>query len=296
MPRTKISKNSKRNRENIEDNKITAAVSKLDTKVANFIVEMELYYFDKASKITHAISSWKQTTPQYILNMTIKDLKETGAKLFSEIPSDQLSCTVQSVYSSDDGYITEASSNSRSVGNSQNHQKSMLANKSVRRSKSADNGAQHFLNAPTLTRSTSKNPPLLMPNKARMTPLSSHLSRSKFKTPVSTRIKAASADRYGVIRPKFSIEEPIAMLRYANVGETVVSVTGSPVVGASQGLDYRATVNIPIKNGIISLRPTELKSFDEQLVGKIDSDTLTHLKLLQQNLNYLTQLAENRPI
>lgn len=104
-----------------------------------------------------------------------------------------------------------------------------------------------------------------------------------------------SADRIGQIRPKFDISEPMALLRYANHGETVISLTGSPVVGLGQPLDSVANINIPVKNGIISLRPTaEMRNINTNSLPKIDSDTLKHLKTLQKNLHIFTSMVEKQ--
>ncbi len=59
-----------------------------------------------------------------------------------------------------------------------------------------------------------------------------HTSRSKYRTPMKQRPKASSADRIGTITPKCQPNTPMAILRHARAGETVFSVTGSPVVTA----------------------------------------------------------------
>lgn len=104
-----------------------------------------------------------------------------------------------------------------------------------------------------------------------------------------------SVDRAGQIQPKFDISEPMVLLRYAKHGETVISLTGSPVVGVGQPLDQLANINIPIKNGIVSLRPTAgIQNINADMVPKIDADTLKHLKTLQKNLGVFTAIAEGK--
>lgn len=120
-------------------------------------------------------------------------------------------------------------------------------------------------------------------------------NRSKHRTPHEKPSKTMSVDRIGQIQPKFDISEPMALLRYANHGETVISLTGSPVVGLGQPLDSVANINIPIKNGIISLRPTaEMRHINPSSMPKIDSDTLKHLKTLQKNLHFFTLMVEKQ--
>lgn len=56
-------------------------------------------------------------------------------------------------------------------------------------------------------------------------------SRSKYRTPMQNRIQSISADRcMNPVTPKVEIGKPIALLRYAKQGETVISMQGSPVV------------------------------------------------------------------
>lgn len=58
-------------------------------------------------------------------------------------------------------------------------------------------------------------------------------SRSRFRTPTTNRIQTMSADRVmGPVTPKVQIGQSVAMLRYARQGETVISLSGSPVVAS----------------------------------------------------------------
>ncbi|XP_050098801.1 borealin-like isoform X2 [Anopheles aquasalis] len=113
---------------------------------------------------------------------------------------------------------------------------------------------------------------------------SERVSRAKHKTPMIGRPKAISADRgYGVITPKVQPYTPLALIRHAKLGESVFSLTGSPVV-TSNMLEATANVNIPVANGMLSIRPTEMDVVDESLVRKIDPNVLMEIKQLQSNL------------
>lgn len=58
-------------------------------------------------------------------------------------------------------------------------------------------------------------------------------SRSKFRTPINNRIQSISVDRLmKPVTPKVETGRPMAMLRYAKQGETVISLQGSPVVAS----------------------------------------------------------------
>ncbi|XP_001655256.2 borealin isoform X2 [Aedes aegypti] len=112
-------------------------------------------------------------------------------------------------------------------------------------------------------------------------------SRAKIRTPMTNARKAISVDRiYGAITPKVQPNAPLALIRHARLGEPVYSITGSPVI-TSNILEATANVNIPIENGMLSIRPTEMDSVDPTLVRKIDPNVLAELKQLQDNLNVI---------
>lgn len=113
--------------------------------------------------------------------------------------------------------------------------------------------------------------------------------RPKFRNPNSERAKTSSVDRY-VITPKVQPGTPLAVMRHANVGESVFSLKGSPVISSNAG-DYQANVNIPIGNGFLSLRPTQVDFISPSYVRKIDPTTISDLKQLQENLNRLMAAA-----
>lgn len=58
-------------------------------------------------------------------------------------------------------------------------------------------------------------------------------------------------------------------------------------------MDHTANVNIPINNGVLSLRPQHMSSIDHEMIGKIDAATLNNLKMLQSNLNLIMRMAED---
>lgn len=103
------------------------------------------------------------------------------------------------------------------------------------------------------------------------------------------RLKAASADRL-MITPKVQPNTPMALLRHARTGESVFSITGSPVITSVSG-DQMANVNIPVGDSILSIRPTEMGNIDPSYISRIDKDTINHLKVLQQNINRIMETA-----
>lgn len=53
-----------------------------------------------------------------------------------------------------------------------------------------------------------------------------------------------------------------------------------------------ANVNIPVKNGVLSLRATDMGAIDSHFISKIDRETIGHLRKLQANLNTLVSYAD----
>lgn len=51
-------------------------------------------------------------------------------------------------------------------------------------------------------------------------------------------------------------------------------------------------MNIPVPNGVLSIRPTEMNSIDTSILNKFDDVTIEQLKKLQQNLNMIMDAAE----
>lgn len=58
----------------------------------------------------------------------------------------------------------------------------------------------------------------------------SHSSRSLYRTPAQKRLQTQSVDRAAPITPKCQMNTPVALLRYPKQGETVISLSGSPVI------------------------------------------------------------------
>lgn len=113
-------------------------------------------------------------------------------------------------YSTEDGAHSTASRSARPIG----PLGSSRAGKN-RRSQSAQG-------------STTKNKSLMRSNSA----VTAHASRQKFRTPAQSRLQTMSADRgtMNPVTPKMQKDTPVAFLRYAHVGETVMSMSGSPVI------------------------------------------------------------------
>ncbi|KAH8377670.1 hypothetical protein KR093_006584 [Drosophila rubida] len=117
-------------------------------------------------------------------------------------------------------------------------------------------------------------------------------SRSKLRTPMAARPKAFSADRTSrKPRPSSSPSTPpMAFLRWPKPGEVALSQFGSPIV-AQVMPDKFANVNIPIRNGVLSLRPRKLGEIKPDLLENLDADTLSQIKTLHENLQLIVDTA-----
>ncbi|KAH8392313.1 hypothetical protein KR215_005826 [Drosophila sulfurigaster] len=117
-------------------------------------------------------------------------------------------------------------------------------------------------------------------------------SRSKLRTPMASRPKAFSADRTArKPRPTSSPSTPpMAFLRWPKPGEVALSQYGSPIVSQVMP-DKFANVNIPIRNGVLSLRPRKLGEIKADLLENLDADTLNQIKTLHENLQLIVDTA-----
>lgn len=53
-----------------------------------------------------------------------------------------------------------------------------------------------------------------------------------------------------------------------------------------------ANVNIPLRNGVISLRPKKLDNVQQHILEAIDPDTLDQLKTLHANLDKIVNMVD----
>ncbi|GAB0087009.1 hypothetical protein DMENIID0001_012590 [Sergentomyia squamirostris] len=310
MPRTKVPKksSSKRNRDQSQE-QLQAFEELVSTESAN----LDLEHSECLSLIEEKFKNFIKKIPANVLNMKVSELEATAASLLLDasktIDKNQTEATnvtsntqlhrSRNQSKEDEGYLTEACTSDQGISGagSTSAIKGPLASargKQLRRSKSALGALQSAQRPPMPSRLKAPTP--LKGTLADDASQSQHTSRSAYRTPLpyQQRVKAASADRVGNITPKVPMDRPVALLRFPKIGETLVSLTGSPVTGAVSG-SYEASVNIPTVNGgVLSLRPTPAAVFDANLVGDIDEATMRHLHQLQQNINTIMALTKKK--
>ncbi|XP_037954144.1 borealin-like isoform X2 [Teleopsis dalmanni] len=302
MPRTKISKTTKRNREaahreeKIRDyeSSVDSGLIAIDTKGMEFVSDLE-----------NAMKMLIDRTSRQLLKMKFGDFMALNLKSFNDysentsslenINASKSMCNsatqmrtlkVPSMNDEEDstrssylgtGALTAYLSVPRNTLQQQNSQRgrtpgplSSARARKPRRSRSACNMQGSAI-------------------KPKLSAMSDHASRSKMRTPIASRSKALSADRTvnSYQSPK---SPPTAFMRWPKPGEMVLSVCGSPVV-AQVMPDKFANVNIPVKNGVLSLRPKKLNELKPDIVEAIDPETLDQIKTLHANLNVIMNMA-----
>ncbi|XP_016976673.1 borealin [Drosophila rhopaloa] len=315
MPRTKIPKNSKRNREvaNREE-KVRLYELKMDSRLIS-IDSLETKFL---SAIDLQVKTLQGQVQKELANLKMPELLRLFTELdrFSDYKaSDQTQLLASMSMSSgaidglapsatgsrnDEGYLTEDSSIGASGGSLlAAHTGSLLRSTKAMRTP----GPLHSARARRARRSRSACGELNILHSAKPPSNSnssgataSRNSRSKMRTPMASRTKAFSADRTPLsqkqIRSGSPCSPPMAFLRYPKPGEVALSKFGSPMV-AQVMPDKFANVNIPIRNGVLSLRPKKLDAgeVESNLLDNLDEDTLNQIKTLHENLQMIVNKA-----
>lgn len=147
-----------------------------------------------------------------------------------------------------------------------------------RRSRSLGNDeGKHGTTNRRITRSLSR--PKLKPN----TPM------SKYKTPTQQR----KLNTFGTVTPKIKPNAPQIILRRPNMGETAISLQGSPLMVNQVCVDQQANLNIPLDDGrIFTIQPQRGLRISQ--IPNIDTDMMSQLQALRENLNKICHLPLRR--
>lgn len=313
MPRTKVSKSTKRFRE----------TSNCEEKLREFEASFDGYMYALESKGKSQIKCIEEKlymllmgTDSSVLHLLMGDLLSLNLTKLEDCKKYSNTLTVNNstglkqtsgkqLNPNDEGYLTEDSSNggntigvSTSILNaySQSSTKQQqqrgrtpgpLSSARARRPRRSRSACDDLVRVSTIKPSTSSS-----------NIMDTRISRSKMRTPTATRPKAFSADRSSQICGQqfpstMSVSSPAAaFLRWPKPGEVVLSKCGSPVV-AHVMPDKFANVNIPTKNGVFSLRPKKLEELKSDIIDAIDSDTLNQIRTLHDNLNLIMKMANS---
>ncbi|XP_026835580.1 borealin isoform X2 [Drosophila erecta] len=306
MPRTKIPKNSKRNREvaNREE-KLRLYELKMDSRLIS-IDSLETKFL---SAVDHQVKTLLGQVQKELANLKMPEVLRLFEELdrFSDFKASDQTQLLASMSMS--GSVTEGHAPSATGSRNDEEDSSIGASGasiaaahtgSLLRSTRAMRtpGPLHSARARRARRSRSACGDLNILHSAKPPSISSSSgrnSRSKLRTPMASRTKAFSADRTPLKKPVRSgspTTPPMAFLRYPKPGEVALSKYGSPMV-AQVMPDKFANVNIPIRNGVLSLRPKKLDAdeVESNLLENLDEDTLNQIKTLHENLQMIVNKA-----
>ncbi|CAO1383032.1 unnamed protein product [Diamesa hyperborea] len=305
MPRTKMNRNPATKRVRQVSVDIDEFLRDFDIEVENSVTILQSQCRQSIKQIDIFIKNLKKQLPESILGMKLCDLLNGDAmdtdEVMMEKSMNHLDVTVKQT-------ISKGDEEEHSIGNKSSIDANNLGNISIlaplpkiqtkRRSKSACG----LKESASLQTSHTPGPRALMSASKLKTPLfiqqhpsSTHMSRTKQRTPMVGRPKAASVDRYQMITPKANPNNPFSVLRHARIGEAVFSITGSPIVPTNV-CELTANVNIPYADGVISIRPTYIDptNIDPSFMQKIDESTINHLRTLKANLDLIMAKADGK--
>ncbi|XP_058129848.1 borealin-like [Anopheles ziemanni] len=331
MVRTKISRNtaSKRNRTSYQEERYANIMREFEIISESFIVSIDAKLNIDLEKIDRNGEILMSRIPKEFHKMTMGDLRKSGCNVFVNLRDKHLvgdggrDVSPLSVRSSDarknsikssktdDGYQTEDCSklsidvlaSAKPPGRPMGPLASAMKTSSRRRSNSVSSNAMTPSKAPQsslLFGLKTKKTDLRTPGVSRsiFANQSDRMSRPKLRTPMVqmgkvSRPHTVSTDRgMSQITLKVEPNTPLAFIRHPRAGESVYSLTGSPVVNSVMHKNM-ANVNIPVPNGVLSLQPTDMDDVDPEALPPIDHATLEHLKKLQTNLNKIMKYAED---
>lgn len=259
MPRTKNPKTATKRNRNSDEDGLKMQLKELQRIHDDFENERAIVWQRRKEQVSDILQRFRLSLSSAELEMTVGEFISGKSKKNSSLNGTEAS---QASRADDDESSRRSSKPKKTIGTE--------IKKKPRRSRSAA-GNISTMSARPLTRVNSVN---------------ERMSRSKYRTPVN-RLQTMSADRsvMAPVTPKIQMNTPMSLLRYPKVGETIISMSGSPVIvngGAMQGV---ANINIPIKDGMFSMQPNAITDVDSDLVSRIDTSTLDQLRQLQANLN-----------
>ncbi|XP_030378829.1 borealin-like [Scaptodrosophila lebanonensis] len=81
---------------------------------------------------------------------------------------------------------------------------------------------------------------------------------------------------------------PITFLRWPNRGELALSKSGSPLMTSTRTIRQKfVNVNIPTRNGVISMQPKKLFEIDPEMLQSLDDNILSQLEILVHNMQLI---------
>ncbi|CAH1173932.1 unnamed protein product [Phaedon cochleariae] len=278
MPRTKVSRKVITKPDNdVEIKQIKLKCQKLiENKVKKALIPItKKEYHDH---VNHDLIEERMNVPTKCLKLSMTEMKriasfksyETTSAMSYIVKEDAMKLAnstksnrniYKSSSSTDDGYLTTESSSSRY-------------------SRSTTKGPRSTRATRSLSRSNHKN-------SVKPTSVMKH---SEMETPANKRTPPNS---YGTITPKCKPNTPLVILRRPKMGETALSMQGSPLLTSSIATEEQANINIPLGDGtMLSLLPQ--KGLRMSQIPQFDSNTLKQLSSLSENLKKVVEVTEKK--
>ncbi|KFB44801.1 hypothetical protein ZHAS_00012709 [Anopheles sinensis] len=249
MVRTKVTRLAMKRGQNSADSKLFIEMKLRDFDVISecHMTNIELKYQNDMDKLNRAFEVLRSRIPKNLLSLTMGELRamNTGKdELNSSAPLNQtVSANMSALLEkscrkkSKDDEESEHGDAHR-VGTFMSTSKArfgpLMSAKIRRRSKSAGAFTTPHVSRTLFTVQSAAVSRIQPPGSIlkQPAPTTERASRAKQKISLTNaRPKAVSVDRgFGLIAPKVQPSTPLALLRHARLGETVFSVTGSPVV------------------------------------------------------------------
>uniref|UniRef100_A0A1A9Z864 Borealin C-terminal domain-containing protein n=1 Tax=Glossina pallidipes TaxID=7398 RepID=A0A1A9Z864_GLOPL len=296
MPRTKVNQTSKRNR----------ASECREEKLREYKSAFKGYLATMENEVEAFIQEWdgeldllRQRTNANLLKMKMDKFLKMTSSIFEHSPVNEsfkynASYSNKCIETKDEGYLTEDTSKLSNFG-------------SIVSVKSGTNfvSESHLSRAQQQQQQQPKDPfrtPGPLTSALARGPRRSRSACGKYSSLVATehqvKNKILTADRtrpHSVERKQYfdgrPVTPPVAFMRWPKPGEMVLSKYGSPVI--AQALPDRfANVNIPLRNGVMSLRPKRLDALQADILEDMGPQTLSELRILRGNLEKIKTTSE----
>lgn len=324
MPRTKVSKSSKRNREatNREDKvrefetDVETYSNVFDEQAQERLLSYELEFKNLLQRTSSALLKLKFCDVFEMDITTFKDWDQQKSKFLNvslhNSVNSSLMKSAKAINPNDEGYLTEDSSNGGSLGSSSsattitnsaflsatNMRSQQLVQQQTARLRTPGPLSSARARRPRRSRSACGD---YVPGSIKLKPQNTanaeggsgqeRNSRSKMRTPMANKTKALSADRTTKFNDTDAPKSPPTFLRFPKPGELILSTCGSPLVTQTLPENF-AHLNIPLRNGVISMRPKRLSNVQPHIIEDLDPATLDQLRTLKNNIDKIVSMAD----
>lgn len=247
-------------------------LAKFDLLEEEFLNDIEEEKTQAIEKIESSIKEFKTRIPNRLLNTTLGEIKSTGDNTFLEIVhhiNEACSYEVNPKFPTPAAHVPCIRKKSR------DHAPTRMGPLQAARNRSRSSST------------TRGRIPLARGNSDQA---AMHQSRLKYRDPIVGRQKAASADRVKIVPKTSGRDGSVSFLRPVRRQESIYSLNGSPLV-----FDVGAvgpSLNIPLKDGFVTIKSTPLESVDDGLIKQLDMSTMEQLKNLKKNIRCIVKQAE----